>query len=711
MSSSKGFRLASAMPVILVGLALYSLAHAFSLTGRQDSELDGVALRPEPVHSETAGEILSRLKDHYRSVTLDDELSRTLLDRYLAALDPNRIYFLASDVKGFQRYRNKLDDQLKDGELDAAYLIYDRYASRSREAVGFMLALLEQGLDELDLGDDEQVMLDRSEAEWPANEDEAEDLWRRRLEEAVIAMRLDEEPEERIVERLTKRYENQLARLNQNTSEDVFQAYMNSFTEIFDPHTNYFTPHKSENFNISMSRSLEGIGAVLQAEDEYTKVVRLVPGGPAAKAGQLKPADRIIGVAQDDQEMVNIIGWRLDEVVNLIRGPKGTKVRLEIIPATGARGAAREISIVRNKVVLEDQAAKSDVLSVPHGDQQLKIGVISLPAFYIDFDAYHRGDPNYTSTTRDVARLLLSLQKDGIDGLVLDLRDNGGGSLQEATQLVSLFINRGPTVQVRDAGGGITVLPDQYPGTLYNGPMAVLVNRYSASASEIFAGAMQDYGRALIIGDQTFGKGTVQTLQDLDHGQLKITQAKFYRVSGGSNQHRGILPDVSFPFLVDKNEIGESALPNALPWDQIRSARYTPMTDLAPFVDILRERHDQRVAQDPEFDYVREQISLLDEQMARTHVSLNQAKRKQELDTLQNRRLAIENALRKHRGLPPFKDVAAMHADDTSRAEAAQSGEEMEAEPDPYLAESGLVLADLISMMAGQQLLAIEDGR
>ena len=482
---------------------------------------------------------------------------------------------------------------------------------------------------------------------------------------------------------------------------------MNSLTQIFDPHTNYFTPHRSENFNISMSRSLEGIGAVLQAEDEYTKVVRLVPGGPAAKAGQLKPADRIIGVAQGDEEMVNIIGWRLDEVVNLIRGPKGTTVRLEIQPASSAGRGSREISIVRNKVVLEDQAAKSDVIEVPHREGRLRIGVISLPAFYIDFDAYHRGDPNYTSTTRDVAGLLISLQKEGIDGLVLDLRDNGGGSLQEATQLVSLFINRGPTAQVRDAGGGVSVLPDQYPGTLYNGPMAVMVNRYSASASEIFAGAMQDYGRALIIGDQTFGKGTVQTLQDLDHGQLKITQAKFYRVSGGSNQHRGIIPDVTFPFLVDKTETGESALPNALPWDQIKSAHYSPMADMAQHLDLLRQRHDSRVAHDPEFDYVREQLALMEEQLARKSLTLNLEKRRAQLDALQARRLLIENALRQHRGEEPFKTVADMHASDEARNAALQSGEDTD-EPDPYLAESGQVLADLIGLMSGEKLVALE---
>lgn len=688
-----------AATVILTG----ALTAGFASNGPAPAEQAVSVLAPQPVHEDTIEAILDRLDNHYVNIKLDDQLASRLLDQYLKDLDGNRLYFLASDIAAFDALRKQLDNQLADNDLSAGYTIFNLYQQRARERIDYVLGLLEDGIDALDLEDDESILVDRSKAEWAKNEHESNELWRKRLEDAVIAMRLDGTDDDTIVERLERRYNGQRKRLEQSTPEDVFQLYVNALAQVYDPHTTYFTPHSSENFNINMSRSLEGIGAVLQAEDEYTKVVRLVPGGPAAKSGQLKPADRIVGVAQGNDEMVNILGWRLDEVVNLIRGPKGTRVRLEVIPSGSAnQHLTREISIERNRVVLEDQAAKSDVIEIKRQDRTVRIGVIEIPAFYLDFEAYHRGDPDYTSTTRDVYRLLTELQTKNIDGLVIDLRDNGGGSLHEATQLVSLFIDRGPTVQVRDARGRVQAEPDQYPGMLYFGPMSVLVNRYSASASEIFAGAMQDYGRALIVGDQTFGKGTVQTLVPLDHGQLKITQAKFYRVSGGSNQNKGIIPDITMPYLVDKNEIGESALPNALAWDQIAPVRYTRLADFTPYLQPLRQAHEKRLQEDPEFDYIRAQIAMLEENQSRASLSLKQAQREKEQREWEQRRLAVENVLRKSRGEKPVKDFDALQKLQEERMLALQSGQESD-EPDPYMDEAAAIMADLISLASTTQ--------
>lgn len=695
---------------ILLGLTL-SAGVAFGAMSFATAPAPGdqQGLQPEPVHGRTAQEIISRLDRHYHNRRLDDQLSEQLLNSYLRDLDPNHLYFIQADIAEFQVYRDKLDDQLQDGELSAGYTIYNRYQQRVEESIGYLLSILEQGIDSLELNSRETVLVDRSKADWPKDEEEKKQLWRKRLKDAVLTMRLNGDAEEEIGDRLQRRYAGQLKRLQQSTPEDVFQIYINALTMSYDPHTNYHTPHNSENFTISMSRSLEGIGAVLQAEDEFTKVVRLVPGGPAAKGGVLRPSDRIVGVAQGDQEVVNVIGWRLDEVVNLIRGPKGTSVRLEVIPASSpSEHNTRMISIVRNKVVLEDQAAKSRVMEIPAGDHTARIGVIDIPTFYLDFEAMHRGDADYTSTTRDVARLIMDLKRDGVDGLVIDLRDNGGGALPEATQLVSLFIDRGPTVQVRDARGRVSAEPDQYPGQLYSGPMAVLVNRHSASASEIFAGAMQDYGRALIIGDETFGKGTVQTLIPLNHGQLKMTQAKFYRVSGGSNQHRGVVPDLALPFVVDKEETGESALPNALPWDQIRAASYSPSADLTPLLEPLRKKMEKRIARDPEFDYIREQISLLDEIRGATELPLNEAARREHQKRIDEKRLAVENRLRRSRNQEVLKDVRSLIEQEEARIAALQSGEEEDQSEDAWLNETGRILVDLLGLTDRNKMVALD---
>lgn len=662
------------------------------------------ALKPTDVQQEATEEIVDRLSLHYLRLKFDDALSQRIFGQYLKDLDPNRLFFTEEDIKTFQGYRNTLDNQLRDGVLEGGYTIFNRFQAHLESRLASILTKLEKGFDDWTFDDDTSVRLDRTEVDWANNQAQLDRIWDRQLKNAVLSMRLSGTDDKEIKKRLLNRYQSQLDRIKQNTSEDVFQLYMNAVAQSFDPHTTYFTPHNSENFDISMSRSLEGIGAVLQYEDGYTKVVRLVPGGPAAKAGQLKPADRITGVGQDDDEIVNVIGMRLDEVVDMIRGPKGSKVRLEIIPAGGTgEHDTHTLTIVRNKVVLEEQAAKKAVIEIAHGGKSMTLGVIEIPAFYLDFNAFHRGDPDYTSTTRDVAQLLMELRKENIDALVIDLRNNGGGSLLEVNKLVSLFINRGPTVQVREAGGRVSVEGDQYPGVLYAGPMAVLVNRYSASASEIFAGAMQDYGRALIVGDQTYGKGTVQTLLDLNHGKLKMTNAKFYRISGSSNQNLGIVPDVTMPSLIDKEEVGESTLPNAMPWDEIDSVEYTPVHDLVPLLPELRERHQARIQDNPEFVYVEALRGLLDQARKRQTVTLDESKRRAWQEQYDEKRLAIENAVRKYRGEEPIKAMKELRTLEEQRALDPESAEEPMTK-DPYLKETGQILADLVSLMRHQRI-------
>ncbi|MBM7335298.1 MAG: carboxy terminal-processing peptidase [Alcanivorax sp.] len=687
-----------------VFLAALLLGGALKVGGdlKAGPEIQG-ALKPQAVHREAAEEIVDRLDLHYSRLSFDDALSERVLEQYLKDLDPNRLYFTRKDIDDFQIYRDQLDDQLEDGELEAGYSIFNRFQTRLEERLTEILADIKAGFDDWQFDGDEQVLVDRSEAPWAADDEALDAIWRRQLKNAVLSMRLNGTEDSAIRERLTNRYESQLNRVRQNTAEDVFQTYMNALAQSFDPHTNYFTPHNSENFDISMSRSLEGIGAVLQYEDGYTKVVRLVPGGPAAKQGRLKPADRIVAVGQDDDDLVNVIGMRLDEVVDMIRGPKGSDVQLEVIPAGSAsEHDTRTVTITRNKVVLEEQAAKKEVIEFDHDGDKVKLGIIEIPAFYMDFNAFHRGDPNYTSTTRDVAELLVELRKENVDGLVIDLRNNGGGSLLEVNKLVSLFINRGPTVQVREAGGRVSVENDQYPGMLYAGPLAVLVNRYSASASEIFAGAMQDYGRALIVGDQTYGKGTVQTLLDLNHGKLKMTNAKFYRVSGSSNQNLGIVPDVNMPSLIDKDEVGESSLPNALPWDEIQPADYERYQDLMPLLPTLRERHDQRIQNNPEFVYVEQLRDLVADANRRHELSLNADQRKAWQDQYDQKRLAIENALRKYRGEEPIDKMEDLRKLEEQRALDPEASEEPMNE-DPYLRETGHILADMVGLLRDQR--------
>lgn len=649
--------------------------------------------RDEVVASLNVVELLKR--HHYSKPPLDDARSVIIYDSYIKLLDPSRSYFTASDIAEFDKWKTQFDDFLKSGNLDPGFTIYKRYLNRVKSRLDFALAELNKGVDKIDFTVDESLLVDRKDAPWLKNNAELDDLWRKRVKDEVLRQKIAGKDFKQIQETLIKRYKNQLARLDQTRAEDIFQAYINTFAQSYDPHTNYLSPDNAENFDINMSLSLEGIGAVLQNDNDQVKIVRLVPAGPAAKTKQVAPADKIIGVAQGNKEMVDVVGWRLDEVVKLIRGPKGSVVRLEVIPASNAPSdqTSKIVSITREAVKLEEQAAKKSVLKLKQDGRDYKLGIIEIPAFYLDFKAYRAGDPEYKSTTRDVKKLLTELQNEKVDGVVIDLRNNGGGSLQEATELTSLFIDKGPTVLVRNSDGRVDVLEDENRGAFYKGPLTLLVNRLSASASEIFAGAMQDYHRALIIGGQTFGKGTVQTIQPLNHGELKLTLAKFYRVSGQSTQHQGVLPDIDYPSIIDTKEIGESALPEAMPWDTIKPAIKPAVDPFKPFLTELKARHDARSAKDAEFTYIRDRLALSQKLMSEKSVSLNEQTRRARHDEIEGKQLALENIRRKAKGEEPLKELKKEDED-----ALPVEDENTKPEDDAYLAETGRILLDYLSL-------------
>ena len=679
-------------------------------------------LKPEREHSVTTQQIMnSLLRGHYELQRLDDRLSSQILDLYLEDLDSTRSYLLSQDIKSFERYRRQLDEALTRGDMRAPFLMYNRYQQRVSERLSFMLNELDKNLDNYTFDSDERLDLDRENVPWSNTSVELDDLWRKRLKNSMLNLKMSGKEPDAIVELLKKRYQNQLNRVHLSKPEDAYQTFMNSVTRAFDPHTQYFSPRNTENFNINMSLSLQGIGAVLQSEDEFTKVVRLVPAGPADKAENLQPADKIVGVGQNlDGDIVDVIGWRLDEVVDLIRGPKGTIVRLEIIPSNSTNNLTKTIAITRDEVKLEEQSAQKDLLIIDEGKYQRRIGVIDVPTFYIDFQARMENKPDYRSTTRDVARLIKELRVEGIEGLVIDLRNNGGGSLEEAISLTGLFIPEGPVVQVRSTRGSVEVIEDNDPGVLYDGPLVVLVNRLSASASEIFAGAIQDYGRGIVVGGQTFGKGTVQSLRPLRRGQLKITQAKFYRVSGDSTQHQGVIPDILFPSLFDKDKIGESALDEALPWDTIRAAKYDYDEHIHSSLNKLRKQHESRSVNDPDFVFLREQKKLIAELRKQTQISLNETTRKAEQAQNDDKRLALENERRQAKGLTLLDSLEDAANDDTSTTSAPDSvndgetpepevmdtakpndkaaNDEEEEEEDALLVESGRILLDYVKL-------------
>ncbi|WP_369990274.1 carboxy terminal-processing peptidase [Pseudomonas xanthosomatis] len=677
---------------LVIGLGSLTLGGNAAAANKWDSLQPD---RDEIVASLNVVELLKR--HHYSKPPLDDARSIIIYDSYIKLLDPSRSYFTAADIAEFDKWKTQFDDFLKSGNLDPGFTIYKRYLDRVKQRLDYALAELNKGVDKIDFSVKEDLLVDRKDAPWVKDQAALDELWRKRVKDEVLRQKIAGKDPKQIQETLIKRYKNQLSRLDQTRAEDIFQAYINTFAQSYDPHTNYLSPDNAENFDINMSLSLEGIGAVLQSDNDQVKIVRLVPAGPAAKTKQVAPADKIIGVAQGNKEMVDVVGWRLDEVVKLIRGPKGSVVRLEVVPASNAPNdqTSKIVSITREAVKLEEQAAKKSVLKLKQDGRDYKLGIIEIPAFYLDFKAYRAGDPDYKSTTRDVKKLLTELQKEKVDGVVIDLRNNGGGSLQEATELTSLFIEKGPTVLVRNSDGRVDVLEDENPGAFYKGPLALLVNRLSASASEIFAGAMQDYHRALIIGGQTFGKGTVQTIQPLNHGELKLTLAKFYRVSGQSTQHQGVLPDIDYPSIIDTKEIGESALPEAMPWDTIRPVVKPAADPFKPFLADLKAKHDARSAKDAEFTYIRDRLALTQKLMDEKTVSLNEQERRARHDDVEAKQLAMENIRRKAKGEEPLKELKKVDED-----ALPDEDDKTKPEDDAYLAETGRILIDYLSESA-----------
>ncbi len=666
------------------------------------------ALAPTSGQSDTLQELIDVIEDrHYASRRYDDGLSAQHFVAYLDALDPQRMFFDADDISDFNQWRLELDNAGRRGDLNPAFTMFNRYHDKLKGRLEHILDTLHATLEGFDYDVDEHLVIDHSTTPWAPDQAELDDRWRKRLKNQALSLILADKPEKEIPDTLTRRYQNQLSRLDQYNAQDVFQIYANSLAEQYDPHTNYFSPRRAENFDINMSLSFEGIGAMLQVEDEYAKVTRLIPAGPADKQGALKPSELIIGVGQGDSGPIeDVVGWRLDEVVDLIRGPRDTIVRLEVIPGKGKTDQRRVIPIRRNEVKLEEQAAQKEVIQfTDEADQTHRIGVIDIPAFYIDFEAYRNGDKNYRSTTRDVQKLVDELVAEGVEGVVIDLRDNGGGSLQEANQLTGLFIEYGPTVQIRSAESRVWRDGKRRKSRYYEGPLAVMINRLSASASEIFAGAIQDYGRGIIVGEQSFGKGTVQSLVPLQEGQLKITESKFYRISGESTQHRGVIPDIHYPSLFDPEQIGESALDNALAWDQIAPARFSRYNDYRAILPTLTDLHERRAANDPDYLYLEDQVSLAREARTITALPLRQAGRLEMRDDQEQKALAIENKRRVAKGLERLSTRDAEEsADDTKQLEAnvaseapAHGGDE-DSLDDVLLMETGRILVDAITL-------------
>ena len=685
----------------LVGIGLLALS------------TEGFALAPTAAQSDTLKEIIDVIEDrHYASRRYDDGLSAQHFTAYLDALDPQRMFFEADDIAAFSQWQLTLDNAGRVGDLAPAFAIFNNFHDELKARLTEILETLPQMLEGFDYEVEEYLEIDRSAMPWAKDDAELDERWRKRLKNQALSLLLAEKAPAEIPETLERRYQNQLKRLAQYNAQDVFQIYANTLAEQYDPHTNYFSPRRAENFDINMSLSFEGIGAILQIDDEYAKVTRLVPAGPADKQGDLRPSDLIMGVGQGEEGPIeDVIGWRLDEIVDLIRGPRDTTVRLEVIPDKGKTDQRRVVPIRRNEVKLEEQAAQKEIIEfTDEADQTHRVGVIDIPAFYIDFEAYRRGDKLYRSTTRDVKKLVDELVADGVEGIVIDLRDNGGGSLQEANQLTGLFIEYGPTVQIRSAESRVWRDGKRRRSPYYEGPLAVMINRLSASASEIFAGAIQDYGRGIIVGEQSFGKGTVQSLVPLQEGQLKITESKFYRVSGGSTQHRGVEPDIDYPSLFDPEKIGESALDNALAWDQIAPTKFNRYNNYDTIIPTLTSLHNARAANDPDYQFLQDQVDMAQEARAISALPLQQSGRIAMRDEQEALALAIENKRRLSKGLEP---LAALDTDEEIAAETpiasndetalphdspAETGDDEKAPPDVLLLETGKILVDAISL-------------
>jgi carboxyl-terminal processing protease len=632
---------------------------------------------------------------HYRKQTINDSLSYLIFDEYLKNLDNNKLYFLASDIESFNQYRDQFDNFVIEGKLEIPFQIFNLYKKRVDERIRFVNKLLS---NEFDFTINEVYKPDRTDASWANSKAELDELWRLRVKNDALNLILSGKEWKSSAELLLKRYHNFHKIILQYEAEDIFSLFMNAFTRTYDPHSDYFSPAASTNFNIAMKLSLEGIGATLRSENDYTIVASIVPGGPANKSGLLQEEDKIVGVAQgDDGEFVDIIGWRLDDAIQLIRGKKGTVVRLQVLKAKDNIGSApTEIRLIRDEVRLEEQAAKSEILNINENGTSFKLGVVKLPSFYTDFEGQRTGKPNYRSTTRDVREILEKFKQEKVDGVIIDLRNNGGGSLQEAISLTGLFIKNGPVVQVKNSGNFVEINKDPDPSIVYDGPLAVLINRFSASASEIFSAAIQDYGRGVILGENTYGKGTVQNLIDLNKtipvkernlGQVKLTIAKFYRIDGGSTQNKGVKPDIEFPTPYSHTEFGESSMPAALPWDQIQPADYSYYGDISKFINELKKKHENRVNKDPEYQLVMDEINEFIKNREKKEFSLNERIRREERDSAEERKKRREEERAKLTGIK---------IEDKKEVQPQTS-----VISDFELRESGRVLTDLILAKVG----------
>lgn len=682
---------------LIVGLA-YVLILSLNFVFASD-------LAPQRQHPLVARVVANLLTQyHYNHPALNDSASSELLDAYVQTLDYSRLYFLAADIKAFEKYRFVLDDSLTKGNVGPAFVIFNLFKQRAQTRYTYMNKLLAK---EFDFAVNESYQPDRENIAWASRAEELDDLWRKRLKSEALDLKLAGKAWPEISSTLNKRYENFRKRIDQLNAEDVFQYYMNALSESYDPHTNYMSPSNSQDFNINMSLSLEGIGARLTEDGDYTVVNEIVSGGPADRSKQLFANDKIIGVAQGDSgRWTDVIGMRVDDVVKLIRGKKETVVRLQVIPSGSSAGnAPKMLRLVRDKIILTDREAKSDTVEITQEGQKYKLGVIMIPTFYSDLEGRQKGEGNYKSTTRDVRRLIGELKSAGVDGILIDLRRNGGGSLQEAIELTGLFIKDGPVVQVKSFDGDIEQQRDPDPSIVYDGPLTVLVDRISASASEIFAAAIQDYKRGVVLGGQTYGKGTVQNLVDLNRvpalsqymlasndplgpgkvtfGQVKVTMAKFYRINGGTTQHRGVTPDIAFPSHFDQADFGESTEKHALSWDQISSARFTPEDRVAKYLANLRTKSQKRMTANTEFRYLVEDIARLKKERLENTVTVLESQRKAERDQLEAQRLARVNERRKAKGLVPLKKGEVIPRDDNA--------------PDVLRDESLHVLADLVA--------------
>lgn len=665
-------------------------------------------LAPTQEQSKSTIEVIQQLNgNHFRTLTIDDQLSSRFFDEYIKTLDPSRYFFLESDIQEFKKFKINFDDDFKKGKLENAFIIFNRFNQRQTAQLEKVIANLAPNVP-YNFETEDTINTDRENAPWPTTVKEADIIWQQYIKLNLLNSMLNGKSLEDSKKNIRKRYVNQLRRNNRIDAEQAYSIIMNSLTTLYDPHTNYMSPNDSENFDINMSLKLTGIGAELGVKDEYTKVNRIIPASPAAKQGILQPNDRILAIAQGDKgAFVDVVGWRLDEVVQLIRGKKGTIVKLEVASAKADDSDTHVIVIKRDEIKLDEQAAKKAVFDIKtKNGNSYKLGIINLPTFYMDFEEAQKGNPNYRSATGDVLRLLRELTETNVDGVIIDLRNNGGGSLSEAAMLTDLFVDPGPVVQIRH-GSSISRQPRaQYPA-FYRGPILILVNRLSASASEIFAGAIQDYGRGLIVGEDTFGKGTVQKKMDLSHGDFKFTEAKFYRISGESTQHRGVVPDIKLPDLFDTEEIGESSLDNALPWDTINPAPHQNYFKISEYLPKIETEHLERLEKDPEFIFIEKQRQLYDSISNKKIFSLDLNKRQKEQQDIEQQTLRMENTRRLAKGEKPFENYAALKAEKDPENEDENpkpKDDTIKPAEDPYLQEAGHVLADFIDQLNNSNL-------